>query len=93
MVSGLVGLPAQAQDYDLVILNGRVMDPETKLDAVRNVGVKDGKIATVTEDAIKGKETIDALNDTIVDPSGSLGWLSSDEPGQTYFRIQAQFGF
>jgi len=35
----------------------------------------------------------DALNDTIVDPSGSLGWLSSDEPGQTYFRIQAQFGF
>ncbi len=60
MVSGLAGLPAQAQDYDLVILNGRVMDPETKLDAVRNVGVKDGKITAVTEDAIKGKETIDA---------------------------------
>ena len=26
-----------AQDYDLVILNGRVMDPETGLDGVRNV--------------------------------------------------------
>ncbi len=26
------------EDLDLVILNGRVMDPETKLDAVRNVG-------------------------------------------------------
>ncbi len=31
-----------AETYDLVILNGRVMDPETKLDARRNVGVKDG---------------------------------------------------
>lgn len=46
--------------YDLVILNGRVMDPETKLDAVHNVGIKDGKIATITKDSIAGKETIDA---------------------------------
>ena len=57
---GFAVFPAQAADYDLVILNGRVMDPESKLDAVRNVGVKDGKIAVVTKDAIKGKETIDA---------------------------------
>lgn len=35
----------------------------------------------------------DALDATIVEPSGSLGWLPSDEVGQTYFRIQAQFGF
>lgn len=35
----------------------------------------------------------DALNKTIVEPSGSLGWLASDEDGQTYFRLQAQFGF
>jgi len=46
--------------YDLVILNGRVMDPETEFDAVRNVGVKDGKIAVITEKKISGKETIDA---------------------------------
>ena len=51
---------AQAQDYDLVILNGRVMDPESNLDAVRNVGVTDGKIAGVTEITITGKETINA---------------------------------
>lgn len=57
---GFAVFPAQAADYDLVILNGRVMDPESKLDAVRNVGVKDGKIAVVTKGAIKGKETIDA---------------------------------
>jgi hypothetical protein len=33
------------------------------------------------------------LNKTIVAPSGSLGWLPSDEEGQTYLRLQAQFGF
>jgi len=58
--SGFAVFSAQAADYDLVILNGRVMDPESKLDAVRNVGVKDGKIAVITKDAIKGKETINA---------------------------------
>ena len=35
----------------------------------------------------------DAINNTLVGPSGGLGWLASDEDGQTYFRIQAQFGF
>ena len=52
--------PAMAADYDLVILNGRVMDPGTMLDAVRNVGVKDSKIAVITTDKIKGKEAINA---------------------------------
>jgi N-acyl-D-aspartate/D-glutamate deacylase len=53
-------MPAAAQDYDLVILNGRVMDPETMMDEVRNVGVKDGKIAAITTQKIKGKEEINA---------------------------------
>ena len=48
------------QEFDVVILNGRVMDPETNFDGVRNVGVKDGKIAIITEESIKGKESIDA---------------------------------
>jgi hypothetical protein len=47
-------------EYDLVINNGRVMDPETEYDAVSNVGIKNGKIATITKDKITGKETIDA---------------------------------
>ena len=51
---------ALAVDYDLVILNGRVMDPESKLDAVRNVGIKDGKIAVISKDKISGKQQIDA---------------------------------
>jgi hypothetical protein len=48
------------QEFDIVILNGRVMDPETNFDGIRNVGVKDGKIAIITESDIKGKETINA---------------------------------
>ncbi|TDG12146.1 aminoacylase [Seongchinamella unica] len=53
-------VPSFAQTYDLVILNGRVMDPESMLDATLNVGVEDGRIAIITPDAIKGKETINA---------------------------------
>lgn len=61
MVVGLMlAMPAVAADYDLVINGGRVMDPETRYDAVANVGVKDGKIATITKDKLSGKETIDA---------------------------------
>ena len=59
--AGLVfGQPVFAQDYDLVILNGRVMDPETMLDAELNVGVKDGRIAMITAKALQGKRSIDA---------------------------------
>jgi len=55
-----LAVPAMAADYDIVINNGRVMDPETNFDGVRNVGIKDGKIAVITEEKITGKETIDA---------------------------------
>ncbi len=46
--------------YDLVIRGGRVMDPETGLDAVRNVGIQGNRIAVIVEDEISGKETLDA---------------------------------
>ena len=51
---------ALAQQYDLVITNGRVMDPETMYDDVANVGVKSGRIAVITKNTITGTETIDA---------------------------------
>ena len=53
------------KEYDIVITGGRVIDPETGLDAVRNVGIKGGKIAAVTEEPIKGKETIDATGHVV----------------------------
>ena len=51
---------AVAQEYDIVINNGRVMDPETMYDDVANVGIQDGRIAVITKDDISGKEVLDA---------------------------------
>lgn len=50
----------QAQQFDIVINDGRVMDPETGLDRVTNVGIKGGKITSISDDSIEGKQTIDA---------------------------------
>ena len=41
--------PASAAEYDLVINNGRGIDPDTLYDDISNVGVKDGAIAVITK--------------------------------------------
>lgn len=53
-------LPAFGQTYDVVIRGGRVLDPETGLDAVRDVGISGGKI-----DRFRGSA-----------PSKLVAWLS-----------------
>ena len=60
VLCAVLATSAISQDYDVVILNGRVMDPETGYDAVANVGVSDGSIKIITSDDISGEETIDA---------------------------------
>ena len=80
---------ATATDYDLVINNGRVMDPETKFDQVANVGVKDGKIAVITKDKITGKETIDAKG-LVVAPGFIDGHQHCIEPYQ--YRLMLRDG-
>ncbi len=44
--------------YDIVLGCGRVIDPETKLDAIRNVGIIQHRIAAISTHPLKGKETI-----------------------------------
>ena len=51
---------AAQQPYDLVLQGGRVMDPETGLDAVRNVGIRDGKVARIAAEPLAGKRVVDA---------------------------------
>jgi N-acyl-D-aspartate/D-glutamate deacylase len=46
--------------YDLVIHGGRVIDPETNLDAVRDVGITGGRIAAVSTGTLQGSRVIDA---------------------------------
>src|SRR5579864_7210050 len=60
---GIAGNSSSAADekkYDVVIVNGRVMDPESGLDAVRNVGISGGKIRAISNGTLKGKQVIDA---------------------------------
>jgi len=51
---------ASAQQFDLVLEGGRVMDPETGMDAIRNVGIRDGKIVRISSEALAGRRTIHA---------------------------------
>ena len=46
--------------YDIVISDGRVMDPETGLDAIRNVGIRGGTIARISEETLQGRTMINA---------------------------------
>ena len=50
LTAGWLSLSAtsSAQDLDVVLSGGRVLDPETGLDAVRHVGVRDGEIVAVS---------------------------------------------
>jgi N-acyl-D-aspartate/D-glutamate deacylase len=49
---------ASAQQFDFVLEGGRVMDPETGLDAVRNVGVRNGKIVRISSEPLSGRRVI-----------------------------------
>jgi N-acyl-D-aspartate/D-glutamate deacylase len=60
--STLGGRPSHESDaaYDLVVRDGRVMDPESGLDAVRHVGIANGKVAALSTTPLVGRGTIDA---------------------------------
>lgn len=53
-------LPNEEGPFDLVLEGGRVIDPETGLDAIRNVGIKDDKITSISQKALEGTKTLDA---------------------------------
>jgi N-acyl-D-aspartate/D-glutamate deacylase len=53
---------AFAQQYDLVLEGGRVMDPESGLDATRNLGITNGKIARISSDSLVGKRVLSVKN-------------------------------
>lgn len=46
--------------YDVAINGGRVINPETQLDAVRSVGIRDGKIAAISETPLDAENVVDA---------------------------------
>lgn len=61
------GRDSNARRYDLVINGGRIIDPESGLDAQRNLGILSGKIVTISVTPLLGRESIDATG-LIVSP-------------------------
>jgi dihydroorotase len=49
----------QGQVYDAVLANGRVMDPESGLDAVRYVGIRGKRIEAVSSSPLEGRTVVD----------------------------------
>lgn len=48
-----------AQTFDVVLANGRVMDPESGLDAVRNVGIRGGRVEAISATPLNGRTVVD----------------------------------
>jgi N-acyl-D-aspartate/D-glutamate deacylase len=48
------------ETFDLVIEGGRVMDPESGLDAVRNVAIARGRVAVISAGPLRGRDVLDA---------------------------------
>lgn len=60
LLSSLCGCASEESPYDLVISGGRVIDPETGLDAIRNVGIRGDTIIRVSSEPLRGQDTLDA---------------------------------
>jgi N-acyl-D-aspartate/D-glutamate deacylase len=68
---------------DVVLAGGRVIDPETGLDAIRDVGVADGSIVAISETALAGRV---ASGGVVIDASGlvvSPGFIDLHAHGQS----------
>lgn len=75
--------------YDLVFVNGRVIDPESKLDAIRSVAIHDGRIVAISEEKLCGKQEVDISN-LILCP-GFID-VHSHEHSDEYYALKCQDG-
>src|SRR5215469_3705863 len=78
-----------AQNYDIVLQNGRVMDPESGLDAVRNVGITGKKITAISLQPLRGNVEVDA--DGLVIAPGFIDLHSHGQTAEAY-RFKAMDG-
>ena len=62
LLLALMACGEPASSYDVVINHGRVIDPESQLDAVRSIGIRNGKIVAVSKTPLAAPREIDASN-------------------------------
>lgn len=84
-----IALPHAEPEYDVVILNGRVIDPESRLDAIRNIGISNGTIQAISAASIRGRTTVLATG-LVVSP-GFID-LHSHGQDQENYRFKAMDG-
>ena len=84
-----MNLLAFGQVFDVVLSGGRVMDPESGLDAVRNVGIRSGRIAAVSERPLRGRTTVE-VRGLVVAP-GFIDLHSHGQDDENY-RYKARDG-
>ena len=78
------GASSGGEDFDVVILNGRVIDPESRLDAIRNIGIKEGSVRLITTKEIKGGTSIDARNLVVAPGFIDIHQHGQDQENYTY---------
>src|SRR6185436_10513871 len=61
--AAFVRIPAK---YDLIVKGGRVIDPSRKLDAIRDVAIANGRIASIETNISGDAEMIDAHGKLVV---------------------------
>jgi len=83
LVLGICAQDAYA-GYSLVINNGRVIDPETRLDAISHIGLDGGRIAAVSRSPLEGEHTIDASGLVVAPGFIDLHTHSPTQLGQYY---------
>ena len=75
---------AAGSDYELVLRGGRVIDPESGLDAVRNVGVRDGRDPAVSAEPLDGDRSLDVSGLVVAPGFIDLHTHSPTPLGQAY---------
>lgn len=56
----LAACAGPSESFDVVVKSGRVIDPETNLDGIRDVGIRGDTVARISTEPLTGSRTIDA---------------------------------
>jgi cytosine/adenosine deaminase-related metal-dependent hydrolase len=80
----IASLALNAQTFDTVIAGGRVIDPESGLDAVRYVGITAGKVRAISAAPLTGRKTIDAKGLVVAPGFIDLHWHGVDPATDRY---------